>query len=61
MSWEQFTWLRVGLGFHYLVFSTYNYDTYQYGYQHEPVSFCIKLKLVTPQLSAGPLGNAIEI
>jgi len=28
----------VGLSFHYLVFSTYNYDTYQFSFQHELVS-----------------------
>jgi len=28
----------VGLGFYYSVFSTYNYDTCQFGYQHELVS-----------------------
>jgi hypothetical protein len=38
-SWVQITWLMVGLSFCYSVFSTYNFDTYQYGYQHELVSF----------------------
>ena len=27
-----------GLTFYYSVFSTYNFDTYQFGYQHELVS-----------------------
>jgi len=33
MSWVRNSWLMVGLGFCYSVFSTYNFDTYQYGYQ----------------------------
>jgi hypothetical protein len=35
----QFTLRVVGLSFHYLVFSTYNFDTYQFGFAHELVSF----------------------
>jgi hypothetical protein len=30
-----------GLTFFYSVFSTYNFDTYQFGYQHELVSFSV--------------------
>ena len=48
----------VGLGFHYSVFSTYNFDTYQFGIQHEPVPLVALRKLSVPQLSAGPLGVA---
>jgi hypothetical protein len=47
----------VGLSFHYSVFSTYIFDTYQFGYQHELVSLVALRKLSTPQLSAGPLGG----
>jgi hypothetical protein len=37
-SWVQNSWLLVGLRFYYSVFSTYNYDTYQFGFQHELVA-----------------------
>jgi hypothetical protein len=47
----------VGLGFYYSVFSTYNFDTYQFGYQHELVSFSATCGFAVPQLSAGPLGS----
>jgi hypothetical protein len=39
------SWLMVGLSFHYSVFSTHNYDTYQFGYQHE-LGLCI-LKIIS--------------
>jgi hypothetical protein len=58
MSVVRNSWLKVDLGFYYSVFSTYNYDTYQFGYQHELVSLVALRKLSTPQLSAGPLGGA---
>jgi hypothetical protein len=38
-SWVQFTLRVVVFRFCYSVFSTYNFDTYQFGYQHELVSF----------------------
>jgi hypothetical protein len=41
MSVVQNSLLVVGFRFCYSVFSTYNYDTYQFGYQHELVSFCV--------------------
>jgi fluoride ion exporter CrcB/FEX len=37
-SWVRYALLVVGFRFCYSVFSTYNYDTYQFGYQHELVS-----------------------
>jgi hypothetical protein len=37
-SWLRNSWLMVGLGFYYSVFSTYNFDTYQFGFQYELVS-----------------------
>jgi hypothetical protein len=46
----------VGFRFCYSVFSTYNFDTYQFGYQHELVSLVAIRKLSAPQLSADPLG-----
>ena len=49
----------VVLSFHYSVFSTYNYDTYQFGYRHEPVSLGACCKFAVPQLSASPLGNTM--
>jgi hypothetical protein len=49
--------LVVVLSFCYSVFSTYNYDAYQFGCQHELVSFSSTLKLSVPQLSAVPLGR----
>jgi len=48
----------VGLHLYYSVFSTYNFDTYQFGYQHELVSLVALRNLSAPQLSAVPLGNA---
>jgi hypothetical protein len=59
-AWEQFTWLMVVFRFYYSVFSTYNYDTYQFGYQRELVSFSATWKLSAPQLSAGPLGRLLS-
>jgi hypothetical protein len=47
----------VGFRFYYSIFSTYNFDTCQFGYQHELVSLDALRKLSTPQLSAGPLGS----
>jgi len=47
----------VGSRFRYSVFSTYNFDTYQFGYQHELVSLGALRNLSAPQLSAGPLGG----
>jgi hypothetical protein len=38
-SWVQFTLRVVVFRFYYSVFSTYNFYIYQYGYQHELVSF----------------------
>ena len=38
MSSLQIAWRVVGLGFYYSVFSTYNYDTHQFGHQHELVA-----------------------
>jgi hypothetical protein len=38
MSWVRYAWLVVGLCFYYSVYSTYNFDTYEVGYQHELVS-----------------------
>jgi len=49
----------VGLGFYNSIFSTYNYNTYQFGYQRELSSLGAYWKLVTPQLSADPLGGAV--
>ena len=46
----------MGLSFYNSVFSTYNFDTYQIGIQHELVSLSATWKLSAPQLSAGPLG-----
>jgi hypothetical protein len=53
--------------FYYSVFSTYNFDINQFGYQRELVSFCaycapkahapLAQKLSAPQLSAGPLAS----
>jgi fluoride ion exporter CrcB/FEX len=40
-SWVRYALQVVGFRFCYSVFSTYNYDTYQFGYQHELVSFCV--------------------
>ena len=57
MSWVHFTLRVVVFRFYYSVFSTYNFDTYQFGYQHELVSFCELRKYSAPQLSAGPLGR----
>jgi hypothetical protein len=37
-SWVRYALQVVGFRFCYSVFSTYNYDTYQFGYQHELVS-----------------------
>ena len=37
-SWVRYALLMVGFRFCYSVFSTYNYDTYQFAYQHELVS-----------------------
>jgi hypothetical protein len=50
----------VGSRFCYSVFSTYNFDTYQFGYQHELVSLSATWKLSAPQLSARPLGGKAE-
>jgi len=50
----------VGLSFNYLVFSTYNFDPYQYGYQHELVSLGALRWFSTPHpdlSGAGPLGR----
>ena len=57
MSVVRQTWLMVGLRFHYSVFSTYNFDTYQYGYQRELVSLVALRKLSTPQLNCRPLAR----
>ena len=57
MSWVRYALRVVGFRFCYSVFSTYNFDTYQFGYQHELVSFVALRKLSAPQLSAGPLGR----
>jgi hypothetical protein len=39
-SWVRYALLVVGFRFYNSVFSTYNFDIYQFGYQHELVSFC---------------------
>jgi hypothetical protein len=65
-SWVRSSLLVVGLCFYYSVFSTYNFDTYQFGCQRELVSLVAIRYLSTPQpqtetirgkLSAGPLGG----
>jgi hypothetical protein len=38
MSSLQYSWLMVGFCSYYSVYSTYNFDTYQFGFQHELVS-----------------------
>jgi hypothetical protein len=57
MSWVRNSWLMVGFRFCYSVFSTYNFDTYQYGFVLELVSLVALRNLSVPQLSASPLGS----
>jgi hypothetical protein len=56
-SWVRYALRVVGLRFYYSVISTYYFDTYQFGYQHELVSLGACCKFAVPQLSARPLGR----
>jgi hypothetical protein len=56
-SWVRYALLLVVFCFCYSVFSTYNFYTYQFGYQQKLVSLGACCKFSVPQLSAGPLAG----
>jgi hypothetical protein len=47
-----------GFRFYYSVFSTYNFDTYQFGYQHELVSFCVFCGEAVPSGKVNQCGSS---
>jgi hypothetical protein len=54
MSLVQFTLRVVVFRFYYSVISNYNFDTYQFGYQHELVSLVALRNLSAPQWRGAP-------